>query len=69
MRAAGPAGHYAIGDATDLYFLGFYPVTLGLYYGTVQHPTAGVGGGNINHSWIQQQYHLQHHRPAHLRGH
>lgn len=26
-------------------------------------------GRNINHSWIQQQYHLQHHSPAHVQGH
>ena len=40
MLAAGPgpAGHYGIGEATDLYLLGFYPVTSGLCYGTVHHP-------------------------------
>lgn len=37
----GPAGHYGIGEATDLYLLGFYPVTSGLCCGTVHHPGGG----------------------------
>lgn len=51
MLAAGPvpAGHYGIGEATDLYLLGFYPVTSGLCCGTVQHHLGGGGseGGEI----------------------
>lgn len=39
MLAVGPvpAGHYGIGEATDLYLLGFYLVTLGLCCSTVHH--------------------------------
>lgn len=50
MLAAGPgpAGHYGIGEATDLYLLGFYPVTSGLCCGTVHHP----GGGKKKESLL-----------------
>lgn len=57
MLAAGPgpAGHYGIGEATDLYLLGFYPVTSGLCCGTVHHPGGGKKkritpgfGGNVS---------------------
>lgn len=63
----GPAGHYGIGEATDLYLLVFYPVTSGLCCGTVHHPGGGVGGKND--SWIWWQCHLQNHSPEHIWGH
>ena len=61
----GPAGHCGIGEATDLYLLGFYPVTSGLCRGTVHHS----GEKKINHSWIQWQCHLQNHSPKQVWGH
>lgn len=49
MLPAGPgrAGQCGIGEATDLYLLGFYLVASGLCCGTVHHP-----GKKINKSLL-----------------
>lgn len=57
------AGHYGIGEATNLYLLGFYPVTSGLWH------RAPFRGKTVNHSGVRWQCHLQNHNSENVWGH